>query len=105
MPVTPDSRFAGLPVLRVVSPDGSVTQAVGLRLGRREPAPEVAARHVVKHGEELDLLARTFYGSERLWWRLLDANPVFYPFDLKPGDVLSVPDAAAATRATRARSF
>jgi nucleoid-associated protein YgaU len=105
MPVTPDSRFAGLPVLRVVAPDGGVRQAVALRLGRREPGPRAAGRHVVRHGEELDALARAFYGSERLWWRLLDANPVFYPFDLKPGDVLSVPDAAAATRATRARSF
>lgn len=104
MPVKPSSRFADLPVLRVVAPDGGVRQVVGLRF-ERPAASSTVARYTVRHGEELDLLARRFYGSEQLWWRILDANPVVYPLDIEPGDVLDVPDAASATRATRARSF
>ena len=105
MPVKPDSRFSQLPLLRVQAPDGSPRQVVSLRLVRTLPEGSVA-QHMVKQSESVDSLARRFYGSERLWWRLLDANPVLYPLDLKAGDVLDVPaPSTAATRVTRARKF
>ncbi|HEX8073051.1 MAG TPA: hypothetical protein VF546_24100 [Pyrinomonadaceae bacterium] len=104
MPVKPDSRFAKLPVLRVRAPDGTVRAVVALRLVPDTP-PGARARHRVGAGEELDQLARRFYGNERLWWRILDANPVVYPLDIKPGDELTLPPAGAATRTTRARKF
>jgi nucleoid-associated protein YgaU len=104
MPVKPDSRFAHLPVLQTVGPDGSPRQVIALRL--ETPVPEGAvAAHRIQRGEELDLLARRFYGDERLWWRILDANPVFYPLDLEAGDSLNLPAPGPATRATRARRF
>lgn len=56
-------------------------------------------------GEEIDLLARRYYGDESLWWRILDANPLFYPLDLKAGDVINLPAPGPATKITRARSF
>ncbi len=33
--------------------------------------------HQVKKGDRLDLLADHYYGNDRLWWRILDANPGF----------------------------
>jgi hypothetical protein len=104
MPVRPDSRFARLPVHRVLAPDGSTREVIGLRL-ERAGVGRVATRHLVMQGEAVDLIARDYLGSEGLWWRLLDANPLRYPLDLEPGDVLAVPPALEATRVTRARSF
>jgi hypothetical protein len=103
MPVSPDSRFAGLPVLEVTAPDGSTRRVVGLRL--RRPAAEDGTTTVVTADEPLDLLALRRYGSEGLWWRILDANPARHPLDWRPGDILRLPAAGAATRATRGRSF
>lgn len=104
MPVHPDSRYATLPVLTVRAPDGSDRQVVALRLTRARVG-ELARRHRVTQDEPLDLLARRLYGAEGLWWRILDANPVRYPLDLEPGDLLALPEQAPATRVTRARSF
>jgi nucleoid-associated protein YgaU len=33
--------------------------------------------HVVQAGDRLDLLARHYYNDDRLWWRIVDANPRF----------------------------
>ena len=104
MPVTPDSRFAGLPVLQVRAPDGSTRRVIALPLAR-PPVTEGAERHRVLQGEELDLLARRLYGDERLWWRILDSNPLVYPLDVQAGAVLRLPAPGPATRITRARSF
>ncbi len=104
MPAKPDSRFAGLPVLRVVAPDGSARLVLGVSF-ERPPDEPPAARYIVKQGEELDLLARRFLGGEQLWWRILDANSLVYPLDIKAGDVLNLPEAAPATRVARPRRF
>mgnify|MGYP001078647612 CR=1 FL=1 len=45
--------------------------------------------HVVREGDRLDLLARHYYGEDRLWWRILDANP-----DLQSGVELSLKERA-----------
>lgn len=52
---------------------------------RGEPFPGLRPRaigsatgvieHVVREGDRLDHLARHYYNDERLWWRILDANP------------------------------
>ncbi|MEQ9504516.1 MAG: hypothetical protein RIT81_47095 [Deltaproteobacteria bacterium] len=31
--------------------------------------------HTVERGQRLDLLALHYYNDDRLWWRILDANP------------------------------
>ena len=31
--------------------------------------------HTVREGDRLDLLAQHYYNDDRLWWRILDANP------------------------------
>lgn len=103
MPVPRGSRFAGLPVYEVDAPDGSRRHVIGLRLTRvAEPG---GATHRVRQGEAADLIARAALGDELLWWRVLDANPLRYPLDLAPGDVLALPARGEATRADRSRSF
>ncbi len=36
---------------------------------------EGVVEHRVKEGDRLDLLARHYYNNDRLWTRILDANP------------------------------
>lgn len=31
--------------------------------------------HTIQVGDRLDLLARRYYNDDRMWWRILDANP------------------------------
>ena len=104
MPVKPDSRFANLPVLQVIAP-GSVRQVISLRLTRRQRSNQVIPKHRVTQGEQLDLIAHKFLGTEQLWWRILDVNPLIYPLDIQPGDILDLPEPGLATRTTRARRF
>lgn len=33
--------------------------------------------HTIKAGDRLNLLARHYYNDDRLWWRIVDANPEF----------------------------
>jgi hypothetical protein len=103
MPAAPGSRLAGLPVLAVRAPDGTIRHVVALRLTGTQPAAERV--HRVVRGEGIDLIARRELGDEGLWWRVLDANPVRYPLDLPAGEVLRLPAPEQATRANRARSF
>jgi len=48
----------------------------GVRPRAIAPAQGVV-EHVVAADERLDLLARHYYDDERLWWRIVDANPGF----------------------------
>lgn len=105
MPVRPDSRFARLPLLDVLAPDGTRRHVVALGLGSPRVTATTGAQHAAIGGESVDLLARRYLGAEGLWWRLLDANRLFYPFDLRPGMILGLPAAGLATRAVRSRSF
>lgn len=54
--------------------------------------------HQVKAGDRLDLLARHYYNDDRLWWRIVDANPqVLYGGDLvlaeMEGQIILIPRA------------
>ena len=48
----------------------------GIRPRTIQQAPGVI-QHTVKAGDRLDLLARHYYNDDRLWWRIVDANPEF----------------------------
>ncbi len=103
MPPARGCRLAGLPVLAALAPDGTSRPVVSLRLLGTQPAGARAER--VMPGDGIDLVARRRLGDERLWWRVLDANPVRHPLDLAPGELLALPDVEQATRASRARGF
>lgn len=53
---------------------GSGTDFPGLRPRPIGPATGVI-EHEVRAGDRLDHLARHYYNDDRLWWRILDANP------------------------------
>jgi hypothetical protein len=39
--------------------------------------------HRIALGDRLDLLARHYYNNDRLWWRIIDANPqIMFASDL-----------------------
>lgn len=57
------------------SADGT-TLFAGIRPRTMSPASGVV-EHVVKAGDRLDFLARHYYNDDRLWWRIVDANPDF----------------------------
>ena len=63
-------------------------------LGHRPRAIGVATgvvEHIVTEGERLDELARHYYNDDRLWWRIVDANPeVLYGGDLVQSDNYSL---------------
>ncbi len=74
----------------------------------REPFPGVRSRvigpaigvieHRVQAGDRLDLLARHYYNDDRLWWRIVDANPdVLYAGDIvlekHHGEAILIPKA------------
>jgi hypothetical protein len=54
--------------------DGGVVAFRGLR-PRDIGAATGVLEHVVGVGDRLDLLALQYYNDDRLWWRILDANP------------------------------
>lgn len=107
MPVKPDSRFAGRPVFQVRAPDGSLRTVIGLGLGTAQtvPATEETVVHRVLQGETIDAIARRYYGDEALWPQILDANPLVFPLDIRPGDLLRIPAPGPATRILRTRKF
>jgi hypothetical protein len=48
----------------------------GLRARRIGPATGMI-EHEVSASDRLDQLARNYYNDDRLWWRIVDANPEF----------------------------
>ncbi len=71
------SRYAGSVILtRSAATEGSDDGFTGIR-ARTIPATEGVIEHVVTDGDRLDLLARHYYNNDRLWWRIVDANPEF----------------------------
>jgi nucleoid-associated protein YgaU len=57
------------------SADGQTVFA-GVRARQIGSAPGMI-EHTVQTGDRLDLLARHYYNDDRLWWRIVDANPLF----------------------------
>jgi hypothetical protein len=87
-----DSRYEHVPGFQ----DGAETFP-GVRPRPIGPAQGMI-EHVLQAGERLDLLARHYYNDDRLWWRILDANPQFsFADDLAKqdmeGDVILIPKA------------
>ncbi len=48
----------------------------GLRARRIDSATGVI-EHEAQASDRLDQLARNYYNDDRLWWRIVDANPEF----------------------------
>lgn len=68
----------------------------GLRFRDIKPATGVV-EYEVKQGDRLDHLAQNYYNNDRMWWRILDANPhISYGADLMldsnmVGEIILIP--------------
>jgi len=87
------SRYQDSMIFTIFS-DGSRVFA-GIRPRTIGPAAGVI-EHRVKAGDRLDLLSRNYYNDDRLWWRIVDANPhALYGGDLflpeMEGQVILIP--------------
>ncbi len=69
--MTRKSRYADTPDF-AAEPRGNSTFS-GVRPRDIGPAPGIL-EHGVKTGDRLDRLATHYYGDNRLWWRIGDAN-------------------------------
>jgi nucleoid-associated protein YgaU len=100
MPVGPFSRYRDLPVVVVAHQTRGVTRSLPIR---RRPT-EVTGQgrvHRLSAFDEVDLLARRFYGREDLYWLILDANQGRLPDAFMPGETLTIPPQDAATQVER----
>ena len=60
---------------RLFTPDENGDRVFeGVRAREIGPAQGVI-EHEVQVGDRLDLLALHYYNNDRLWWRIVDANP------------------------------
>ncbi|UTW11336.1 hypothetical protein [Marinobacterium rhizophilum] len=66
-PFEPDSSFRGVGPRAVTTAEGMI-------------------EHRVVEGERLDTLARHYFNDDRLWWRILDANPELQHADALLGE-------------------
>jgi nucleoid-associated protein YgaU len=89
-----DSRYYGSATLSHNAPGG---QAITYLDRRFVPQPGAAnfatvAKHTVKQGDRLDLIAAKYLGDPLLFWLVCDANGAVRPEDLveTPGTVLNI---------------
>lgn len=89
-----DSRYYGSGVLQYTTPDG---QTIPYLTRRFVPQPGAAnfvtlARHTVRHGDRLDLIAAKYLGDPLIFWIVCDANGAIRPHELvaHPGRVLAI---------------
>jgi len=84
------SRYATVGTATVEVPDGAGEQRVVRFLRRRFPPQPatlpILARHVVRGGDRLDVVAATYLGDPTQFWRICDANPTVHPDSLTAAD-------------------
>jgi hypothetical protein len=90
----PDSRYYGFGTLSYTAPTGQTITYLARRIVPEPGAPNYAtvARHTVKQGDRLDLLAAKYLGDPLIFWLICDANGAIRPDQLleTPGRVLNI---------------
>jgi len=90
----PDSRYCGFTTLSYTAPNGQTLTYLARRIVPQPGAPNYAtvARHTVKQGDRLDLLAAKYLGDPLIFWLICDANGAIRPNELveTPGTVLNI---------------
>ena len=63
-------------------------------LPAQNPTSRTESRHTVRvtQGDRLDLIANNYYGDSRMWRAIADDNDLDDPFNLTPGQLLSMPN-------------
>ncbi len=60
----------------------------------QNPTTRTESRHTVRvtQGDRLDLIANNYYGDSRMWRAIADENDLDDPFNLRPGQLLAMPN-------------
>lgn len=103
VPIT--SRYRGLDVYVAVDATGTPHPTVAIRRYAPPPPEAVSYQHRVTGLEGIEDLAWRFFSNSETWWRVADANPLMFPLDLHPGDVVAVPTTGQPGRISRERVF
>ena len=63
-------------------------------LPAQNPTSRTETRNTVRvtQGDRLDLIASNFYGDSRMWRAIAEANNLDDPFNLRPGQLLTMPN-------------
>ena len=63
-------------------------------LPAQNPTSRTEIRNTVRvtQGDRLDLIASRFYGDSRMWRAIAQANDLEDPFNLRPGQLLTMPN-------------
>jgi len=89
-----DSRYCGSATLQYTAPNGQSVTYLARRFVPSAGAPNFAtvARHTVRQGDRLDLIAAKYLGDPLLYWLLCDSNGALDPDTLvaTPGTVLNI---------------
>lgn len=105
MPVSPTSRYFGLPVNAVADSTGQTHSAIAIRPHEPPPADAFRYRHVVTGAEDIEYLAWRYLGDSRQWWRIAEANAPMFPLDVRPGLSLAIAMTDQVGRIVRDRTF
>jgi len=94
-PVSPESRYAGIPLTTIELPiEGSTaTQTVAYFRRRFVPQPSNFATlrmSAVNNGERIDQVADRELGDPLAFWKLCDANRIVRPLDLPLADPMRI---------------
>jgi len=87
------SRYAGLPVLRHQSVDGTWTSYVSRRFLPAGAQLQLLAEVAVAPRDRPDVLTARTLGDPTVFWRVADANDVMDPVELvdEPGSHVRIP--------------
>jgi len=89
-----NSRYYGSRTLTYVMPCGQVVAYLERRFVPQPGSPNFStiARHTVRQGDRLDLLAAKYLGDPLVYWLICDANGAIEPDKLveTPGTVLNI---------------
>lgn len=89
-----DSRYHASATLQYNAPNGQAITYLARRFVPQPGSPNFAtiAKHTVKQGDRLDLIAAKYLGDPLLSWLLCDANGAIRPADLVKtlGTVLNI---------------
>ncbi|OYY91546.1 MAG: hypothetical protein B7Y45_03035 [Sphingomonas sp. 28-66-16] len=105
MPVAIRSRYAAATLQQAPDSDGVDRAALPARL-HQPPDPAAArSRHALTGTETLETLSWRYGGTSDGWWRIADANPLIFPLDWRPGQVVEILGTGDAGRVVRDRRF
>jgi hypothetical protein len=89
----PESRYYGLPVLMMTSPNGDHVSYVARRFIPPPSSFGVLQRYRAQQGDRIDVVAAALLGNPLSYWQICDANGAADPDDVTavPGVFVVVP--------------